>query len=197
MRKLFKWGNYMRKYGICTLLICDHLVSSLYHARQLSQLKKHRAMIKLITMLYWSQSNISLQGPVIESLVETWLPRRGDWHLEAQVSWYWLLEDCLSPGPKGGKHILAWKQSPVTLRTHWADITAKWAGTLRWLSNDNDPLGAGKETSLADDGVSFFSGKMGAIITLLVAMSYKWPLRSLQTRWRVAQKDLCRSALSQ
>ena len=37
----------------------------------------------------------SLQGPVIESLVETWLPRRGDWHLEAQVSWYWLLEDCL------------------------------------------------------------------------------------------------------
>ena len=39
----------------------------------------------------------SLQGPVIESLVETWLPRRGDWHLEAQVSWYRLLEDCLSP----------------------------------------------------------------------------------------------------
>ena len=68
-------------------------------------------------------------------------------------------------------------------------LTEKWAGPLRWLSNDNDPLGAGKETSLADDGVSFFSGKMGAIITLLVAMSYKWPLRSLQTRWRVAQKN--------
>ena len=95
----------------------------------------------------------------------------------------------------GGKYVLAWKQSPATLQTRWADITAKWAGPLRWLSNDNDPLGAGKETSLADDGVSFFSGKMGAIITLLVAMSYKWPLRSLQTRWRVAQKDLCRSAL--
>ena len=95
-----------------------------------------------------------------------------------------------SLGPKGWKYILAWKQSPATLlQTHWADITAKWAGALRWLSNDNDPLGAGKETSLADDGVSFFSGKMGAIITLLVAMSYKWPLRSLQTRWRVAQMN--------
>ena len=114
----------------------------------------------------------------------------------------WYLEwEFQSVGPKGWKYILARKQSPATLlQTHWADITAKWAGALRWLSNDNDPLGAGKETSLADDGVSFFSGKMGAIITLLVAMSYKWPLRSLQTRWRVAQmnsvwKTLCRSAL--
>ena len=102
----------------------------------------------------------------------------------------WYLEwEFQSVGPKGWKYILAWKQSPATLRTHWADITTKWAGPLRWLSNDNDPLGAGKETSLADDGVSFFSGKMGAIITLLVAMSYKWPLRSLQTRWRVVQMN--------
>ena len=75
----------------------------------------------------------SLQGPVIESLVETWLPRRGDWHLEAQVSWYWLLEDCLSPIPQTN----IWERTPLDFisprvpnffHNHELSLTISWVG---------------------------------------------------------------------